>query len=117
MFPRLILAPVLATIALLVLAPQVHAADFQAGWTAYQNGDFAKALAEWRPLADQGVARAQFNVGVLYDEGKGVAQDRDAAVGGKRQPRKATRWHNIIWRSFTLPATGSRKISSRPSHG
>ena len=34
------------------------AADFDKGLAAYQAGDFATALAEWRPLAEQGDAAA-----------------------------------------------------------
>ena len=48
-------------------------ADFEAGWQAYQRGDFAAALKEWRPLAQSNDARAQYNLGILYDQGKGVA--------------------------------------------
>jgi len=55
-------------------------ADFEAGWRAYQRGDFSGALESWRPLADAGDARAQFNIGVMYDEGRGVALDRVQAI-------------------------------------
>jgi TPR repeat protein len=34
----------------------------------------------WRPLADQGNALAQFNLGLLYHEGRGVSQDYAQAV-------------------------------------
>ncbi len=38
------------------------------------------ALREWRPLAEQGNANAQFFLGVMYDKGQGVRQDlREAA--------------------------------------
>jgi len=37
--------------------------------------DYAAALREFRPLAKQGYARAQLNLGVMYAKGKGVAQD------------------------------------------
>ena len=47
-------------------------ADFQAGVDAYNRGDYASAMREWRPLAEQGNADAQFNVGVLYAKGLGV---------------------------------------------
>ncbi len=40
-------------------------ADFDAGWQAYQRGDFAAAMAEWQPLAEQGHALAQYNMGVI----------------------------------------------------
>lgn len=51
------------------------AADFQAGFAAAQKGDYAAALREWTPLAEQGDAVAQFNLGVMYFEGQGVLQD------------------------------------------
>ena len=38
-------------------------ADFQKGLTAYDSGDFATALREWKPLAEQGGADAQFQIG------------------------------------------------------
>jgi TPR repeat protein len=50
-------------------------ADYKAGEDAYHRGDFAAALREWRPLAEQGDALAQYNLGVLYRKGRGVPQD------------------------------------------
>ena len=50
-------------------------ADFQAGMDATTRGDYATALREWRPLAEQGDALAQYNLGVLYRKGRGVPQD------------------------------------------
>ena len=49
--------------------------DFQKGLAAVQRGDFATALREWTPLAEQGYATAQYNLGVMYDNGEGVPQD------------------------------------------
>jgi TPR repeat protein len=40
----------------------------------------ANALREWRPLAEQGDAQAQFNLGLMYDNGIGVPQDDKTAV-------------------------------------
>ncbi len=34
-------------------------ADFQVGWEAQERGDYATALEEWRPLAEQGDSDAQ----------------------------------------------------------
>ena len=59
-------------------------ADFDKGLTAAQNGDFAAAFKEWKPLAEQGLAKAQFNLGVMYEYGDGVPQDYKEAV---RLPR------------------------------
>jgi TPR repeat protein len=54
--------------------------DFQKGLTAAQSGDYATALREWEPLAEQGDAYAQHNLGWLYHQGKGVARNYKAAV-------------------------------------
>ena len=59
----------------LVLAGPVMGADPQAGWEAYNRGDYATALKELRPLAEQGDADAQSLLGYLYSEGLGVTQD------------------------------------------
>jgi TPR repeat protein len=45
------------------------AQDFDKGFSAYEAGDFASALKEFEPLAEQGNANAQFNLGVMYDNG------------------------------------------------
>jgi TPR repeat protein len=50
-------------------------ADFQAGMTAHDREDYATALREWQPLAEQGDALAQYHVGMLYHKGRGVPQD------------------------------------------
>ena len=56
------------------------AAAIDDGQAAYNAGDYATALRLWRPLAEQGNARAQNNLGVMYENGKGVAQDVIEAV-------------------------------------
>ena len=55
-------------------------ADFQAGFAAYKRGDYATAVREFRPLAEQGDATAQFYLGFMYDNGEGVPQDYSEAV-------------------------------------
>ena len=47
---------------------------------ADQRGDYATALREWRPLAEQGNAEAQYNLGNMYRKGLGVPQDYGEAV-------------------------------------
>ena len=74
---RFILA--LSCISMMLAAP-ISAQDFQKGYEAYQNGDYATALKEWTPLAEGGNSRAQFNLGVMYDDGQGVPQDDKEAV-------------------------------------
>ncbi len=61
---------VLAVAVVCVLATPARA-DYTAGATAFQAGDYMTALAEWRALAEEGNARAQFGMGVIYEEGGG----------------------------------------------
>ena len=58
----------------------VAGADFDAGLAAYERDDYATALREWRPLAEQGDADAQFGLGLMYHDGDGVPQDGAEAV-------------------------------------
>ncbi len=60
---------------LLPAAPVVIAADIEKGIEAFQRGDFATALEEWKPLAEDGIPLAQNNLGYLYHSGSGLIQD------------------------------------------
>ena len=53
----------------------VVAGHFAKGAEALISGDFITALSELRPLAEQGDARAQYNLGVMYGNGNGVLKD------------------------------------------
>ncbi len=55
-------------------------ADFQKGYSAILDGDYATAFKEWKPLADAGDVDAQFNLGRMYDNGHGVPQDYKEAL-------------------------------------
>ena len=45
-----------ATALIVMLTVAVATQDLQKGYVAYQRGDYATALLEWRPLAEQGNA-------------------------------------------------------------
>lgn len=75
---------VLMTTALVAATPAA-AADVKAGVDAYQRGDFARALAEWRPLAEAGDPDAQFNLAQAYKLGRGVPANLDTAIGFYRR--------------------------------
>jgi hypothetical protein len=47
----------------------------QKGFDAYNRADHATALRELKPLAEQGNARAQSNLGFMYYKGHGVILD------------------------------------------
>jgi len=57
----------------------------EAGVAAYQRGDFAAAFQLFQPLAEHGDASAQSNLGVMYEQGRGVAQNY----------REAMRWFRL----------------------
>jgi TPR repeat protein len=60
----------------LMLLPVVSAAqDFDTGLYAYEAADYATALREWTPLAEQGDARAQVKIGSMHSWGRGVPRD------------------------------------------
>ena len=55
-------------------------ADFSDGLDAYNAGDHQTALQEWLALAEQGDARAQYNVAWMHANGQGTAQDFQEAA-------------------------------------
>jgi len=60
---------------------QVALADpFDDAVAALQRSDYKTALSGFRELADQGDAKAQYNLGVMYADGQGVPQDYKQAV-------------------------------------
>jgi uncharacterized protein len=73
------LFPILFTFAALILTVPALA-DFKTGLDAYQKGDYVSAAKEWRPLAEDGSAAAQLNIGLLYLDGHGVPQDYNEAA-------------------------------------
>lgn len=54
-------------------------ADFNTGLAAFEKGDFQTAIAEWTPLAEKGDVAAQFNLGVIYQNARGVPRDNTKA--------------------------------------
>ena len=59
--------------------------QLQQGLEATKRGDYQTAFKLWLPLAEQGDASAQFNLGMMYDNGQGVKQDDVEAVKWYRQ--------------------------------
>jgi len=55
-------------------------ADYHDGLDDYKRGDYQTALKKWRRLANLGWNNAEYNLGVMYEKGRGVAQDYKQAV-------------------------------------
>ena len=59
----------LMIILFVAIAAAVSAQDFDQGFAAFKSGDYSSALKEWKPLAEQGSAPAQYSLGVMYAHG------------------------------------------------
>ena len=55
------------------------------GYQSYLKGDYSAAYKEWLPLAELGDAEAQFNLGVMYDQGAGVDRSLEKAADWYRK--------------------------------
>ena len=66
--------------AILLSAGAAAAGDYEDGAAAYYRGDFATAKRLWLPLAEQGDAKAQTGLGLLYFLGQGVNMNLAAAL-------------------------------------
>ena len=84
-------------VAVTVGSSSVGLADIKDAAAAYERGDYATALKEFRALAEQGDASAQFSLGVMYLKGQSVTQDYTEAV---KWYRKAAEQGLAIAQSF-----------------
>ena len=66
--------------------------DYEAGKGAYQRGDYATALRELRPLAEQGNHSAQFFLGVCYANGYGIPKNLELALQWYRLSSDQGNW-------------------------
>jgi TPR repeat protein len=65
---------------IMVLATGVWASEFDVAVTEYNQGNYIKALDAFYTLAKEGDSKAQFNVGLIYANGKGVNKDTYQAM-------------------------------------
>ena len=95
----------LAVVVVLVAAPAW--ADLGAGAEAFKRSDYATALKEWRPLAEQGHAGAQVMLGVMYDYGRGVTKDYAEAI----------RWYRLAAAQGLAEAQNNLGVMYRKGRG
>jgi len=65
---------------LLWLTPAQAQTEYARGVAAYEGGKFVEAMAEFRPLVEQGHAGAEFMTGVMYFQGRGVVKNPKLAA-------------------------------------
>jgi TPR repeat protein len=87
-------APSLLVFGAPAMAANHQPADYQRGLAAFKNQDYAAALSDWRPLANQGNAFAQHNLGWFYEKGLGVKAD----------PKTALKWYKNAAEQGNAPA-------------
>ncbi|MDP6706866.1 MAG: hypothetical protein QF893_11030 [Alphaproteobacteria bacterium] len=64
-------------------------ANFGDGQAYFSSGDYKGALEAWRPLAEAGDPRAQYSLGILYEQGLGMEKDLEQAKGWYERAAKA----------------------------
>jgi TPR repeat protein len=79
----------LAFVAIIFFATQTHLtaqarADAAAGSTAFEKGDYVRAMAEWASAAEHGDADAEFGLGMLHERGAGEL---------KQDYKQANQWY------------------------
>ena len=77
---RLLSVAILLGASTLAFAQTDSETQFAAGLAAKDRGHYATAMRAWLPLANSGVAEAQNNIGHMYEEGLGVAQNYTTAM-------------------------------------
>ena len=91
-------------------AASAVAGPLEDGMEAYQEKDYLKALQVWRPLAQSGDPAAQYRLGVLYAEGKGVApNDAEAALWFERAAEQGEPMAQYNLGASYVEGTGVRK--------
>lgn len=72
-------------VALILSSAVCFAGEFEDGLAAFKRGDYKTAVTRWTIGANDGDARAQNNLGLLYAKGLGVPQDDKQAVSWFRK--------------------------------
>ena len=67
-------------LSILLSSGMAVAADYDKGTIALDSGDYKAALVEFIPLAEQGAAYAQADLGYMYEFGYGVLKNYKTAV-------------------------------------
>ncbi len=82
------------------------------GYQSYLKGDYDAAYEEWLPLAELGDAEAQYNLGVMYDEGAG--RERDLAMAAKWYREAAEQGFVDAQTNLGMMYTGGHGVSRDP---
>ena len=81
--------------------------EFQIGQDVYNSGDYEESYRIWLPLAEAGDERAQFAVGTLFFEGRGVDLDLE----------RSTQWFRTAAELGFAPAQFNLGNAYKHAHG
>ena len=99
-------------------ADTTTAGNFQKGLNAYNKGDYATALLEWKPLAAQGDAPAQANLGGMYETDEVSPRTTRKLSGGSVSRRnRGMRGRRPTWVWGTPKAEVSPRTTPKRSGG
>ncbi len=99
---------ILMLLAFLMVLPRTGLGDqFEDATWAYEAGDYIAAVKIWRPLAKRGDVRAQWILGIMHEDGQGVARDLVQAhmwynVAAANGHQKARRMRDTLAENMTL---------------
>ncbi|MFV1985239.1 MAG: tetratricopeptide repeat protein [Thiohalomonadales bacterium] len=67
---------------IIIISPPIsgHTDTLSDGFKAFEKKNYKQAYKIWKPLADAGNADAQYNIGLLLKNGKGVTHDHRKAL-------------------------------------
>ncbi|MEQ8799456.1 MAG: SH3 domain-containing protein [Salinisphaeraceae bacterium] len=72
-------AALIVCLAAFSLGAAAQSESYESGADAFSAGDYDTAMAQWRPLAEEGNAAAQYNLGLMYANGFGVTRNAGTA--------------------------------------
>ena len=80
--------------------------DYHKGWDELYRGEYATALKSFTLSAEQGNAYAQYSLGYMYENGRGVIQDKDRAhmwynIAASQGYKYATKYRDLLAKEMT----------------
>ena len=87
-------------------------------YDAYQNKDFKTAFNEYHQRAEQGEAKAQTNLALMYLKGEGVSSDQEKAIYWLRKAAEqglATAQYMLGW-SYGFDRWGKQYFENIEAH-
>ena len=99
-------------------------ASYEDGQAAFEQRDYQEALMELQPLAEQGDARAQYLIGIIYRDGLSVQPDFVTAyawlhvAAARGQPQAASARDGMSWRLTPSEIDEAQRLARewRPGH-